>query len=608
MVEIPPQREQTPAPERSAEELYVDSLKLKRDLLSSHYAMNSLRRNIDERLDEIPEDKLSEDQEVREYESVKREYDRRKELFLGSLGQLSEGDNQKVSALTSLTKIEVALSTLGQKVSPEPVTQQETITQPPAQPEAERPERETSLEEAQRMLQVSRNRQHKIEEAYWEAKVAELQEREKAEKDDKRREDIKKLIQEIENTLAEKYRVLHQEVSVIDRRPLEEEIKKLEEEKSRLEKEVESPEGKVGKSWGERIRSVFRRRKSEIETTPSTVETPAEPSAPREVSAETPEVKGSKQLTVLSWLAERGKGILSAGIWEVRQAWRFQRGTKFAANDMEALSSLINIENADEAKEKADEMLRMMRENRITTVTAPEFIDIARKVTYEKATENNDRIEYIIKNSIDQLKERVAKYRGQATAETVLTPENLKAVEDDLRLQLNKFRDGATMNDVESFAKVMRDNMDKRWWLRYIYAPLEASLIGYLGYNYLPWSRWFGSGDLVPGGEDVTLSPEDAGQRWMDHNIWEESKEDLHGLGVDNPTHQEIQDVASKAAQENNIRVVSPDTHQTLWPETAGGQIKDISMLKGLIKWGAAHKVALGIKAARLGLKVTTGF
>jgi len=54
--------------------------------------------------------------------------------------------------------------------------------------------------------------------------------------------------------------------------------------------------------------------------------------------------------------------------------------------------------------------------------------------------------------------------------------------------------------------------------------------------------------------------------------------------------------------------VVNPDTGQTLWSETAGGQTKDISMMKSLIKWGAAHKTALAIKAARLGIKVATGF
>lgn len=598
MAERLTQQERPVTPEKSREELYADTLRLKRDVLSSHYAMNSLRRNINERIDQIPDDRFADDEEVKQYEAVKQEYDRRRKFFLDSLGQLSEQDNQKVSEFTSLTKVEVELSSISRQATREgaggaPAAEasgrEEAEKELFTQTVAETPEREISLEEAERKLEQEKGAKHQLGAVYWETKIAELQERQKAEADAKRRDDINKKIKELEDTLAEKYRILHQEVSVIDRRPLEEEVRTLEGEKSRLEKELESPEGKVGKSWGDRIRSVFGRRKAEVVGAEETEKTGPKP-------------EGSKQWTVLGWLAERGKGILSAGIWEVRQAWRFQRGTKLAASDAEAISTLINIENADEAQEKANEILQIMRENSITTVTAPEFLDIAKKVTYEKAAENNDRINHIIKTSIETLKERVAKYRGQATAETVLTPENIKAVENELKMQLNQFRDGATMKDVKNFARVMRDNMDKHWWLRYIYAPLEASLLGYLGYHYLPWSRWLRGGDegLIPDAEDINLPIEKVGQRYIDNNLWKESKEQLKELGVDNPTNKEIQQVDSAAAQENNIKVVDPNTGNALWPETAGGQTKDISMMKGLIKWGAAHKAALAIKAARI--------
>ena len=600
MAERLTQQERPSTPERSREEVYVETLKLKRDVMSSHYAMNSLRREINDRIEEMDDEQLKTDPEVAKYKQVSDEYRRRKQSFLESLEGLSAEDKNKLSSLTNLTKLEVELSSLNV-----PVVEPER-TETPASQTSDRPEREITLEEAGRMLQISRDRNHQLETAYWGSKIAELQEKQKAEEEARRKENINRRIKEIENILVEKYRILYQEVSVIDRRSLEEEIKKLEDEKSRLEKELESPEGKVGKSWGDRIRGVFGRRKAEI----SSVSTSAEPEQQTTTAVEQPqaEQEGSKRGTVLGWLAERGKGILSAGVWEVRQAWRFQRGTKFAANDLEALSKLVHVENADEAQGKANEILELMRENNITTVTASEFLNIANQVTYEKAAENNDRIDYMIKNAMDALKDRVAKYRGQATAETVLTPENLKNAEADLRTQLNKFRDGATMKDVESFAKVMRDNMDKKWWLRYVYAPLEASLLGYLGYTYLPWSRWFGGGDLIPGGEDIAVSPEESGQRYLDHNMWEESREHLKELGVENPTNQEIQAVDSAAAQENNIRVVNPENSQTIWPDTAGGQTKDISMVKGLIKWGAAHKAALAIKAARLGIKVATGF
>ncbi|OGN01998.1 MAG: hypothetical protein A2651_00260 [Candidatus Yanofskybacteria bacterium RIFCSPHIGHO2_01_FULL_42_12] len=540
------QQEQVGTPEKSAEELCLETLKLKRDLLSSHYALNSLRRALDKRVKQMTDEEFKSDLEVSNYKKVADEYNRRRRIFLESFDSLSEADREKITELTSLTKIEIELSSRKSAVVEPEVKPEKEISE---QQVVEKPEREITLEEAERMLKYSKDTGRVLELAYWESKRAELLERQDAEA---------------------------------------------------------NPDRTAPKGFTQRVRDSYDSRMSPLGLRKEAME--ALSSDQPETGDVSLETKDSRQWTVKGWLAERGKGILSAGIWEVRQAWRFQKGTKLAADDLEALSAGINIENADEAQEKANEILRIMRENNITTVTAPEFVGIAKNVTYEKAAENNDRIEYIIKNAIDTFKERVAKYRGQATAETVLTPENIKEVENDLRMQLNKFRDGATMEDVKNFAKVMRDNMDKRWWLRYVYAPLEASLLGYLGYTYLPWSRWFGGGDLVPGGEDIALSPEETGQRYMDHNMWEESREHLKEIGVENPTNEDIQAVDSAAAQENNIHVVNPDTNQTLWPETAGGQTKDISMVKGLIKWGAAHKAALAIKAARLGVKVATGF
>ena len=556
-------QEQILGTEKSAEELYLDALEKKRDTILAFQTMNSFRKG------RSPEDMAPE--EIEQYKSLREEWRSKKETSLGVWDTLSEDQQLELAATGGyLYNVQAELTLLKSKRGTEPETDEVTAEVPVVEKD----------------LKIT---------------AEELAERQKAEADARRRKDIKGRISEIDKLLKEKYGILYNEVSVIGRSPLEEEIRSLENEKTRLEKELESPEGKVGKTWGDSIRNAFKRRKKEIVLTAEPVAGQAEPK---------PKLKseGSRQWTALGWLAERGKGILSAGIWEVRQAWRFQKGTKLSAEDLKEASKLIQVEDEAEGDRIYNEIHDLMRENNITTVTAPEFLDIAKKVTGGKAAENSAKIDRMIEVAIEKLKEKVVKYRGQATAETVLTPENLKAVETDLRAQLNKMRDGATLKDVENFAKIMRDNMDKKWWLRYVYAPLEASLLGYLAYTYLPWSSWLRGGDIVLDSGDVDLPTEEVSQRYMDHNLWQESREHLKELGVDNPTNSEIQAVDSAAAQENNIRVVNPDTGQTLWSETAGGQTKDISMMKSLIKWGAAHKTALAIKVARLGVKVATGF
>lgn len=564
--------EQINPPERNSEELYLDALEKKRDTLLAFRAMNSFRKN------RSPEDMAPE--EIEQYKLLKEDWRLNKEKSMSIWDSLPEDYQQELAAMGGrVFDIQAKLTLLKLKNKPEPETGEMTTEVPADElgvtenPKIEVEEIEKGTSENPVVSEIEPS--EKSEDA-----KAELVERKEAEADAKRKEDVTKRINEINKLLSEKYRIY-----ILDER-LREEIRALEDEKARLETEFGSPEGKVGKTWGDRIRNAFKRRKEEVVP----------------VTGQTEKAEGSPQWTALGWLAERGKGILSAGIWEVRQAWRFQRGTKLSAEHLEEASKFLQVEFEDEAEGDRiyNEIHDLMKENNITTVTAPEFMDIAEKVTAEKAAVNNARIDMLVKTTIEVLKEKLLKYRGQGTAETVLTPENIAAIEEDLRKQLSKMRSGATLKDVNNFAKLMRDNMDKKWWLRYVYAPFEASLLGYLAYSYLPWSSWLRGGNMITGGEDINLPTEEAGQRYMDNNLWEESREQLKELGINDPTNSEIQSVDSAAAQENNIRVANPDTGQTIWPETDTGQTKDTNMMKGLIKWGAAHKVALAIKAARI--------
>ncbi len=206
-------------PEKSKEELYLDALKAKKDVLSSHYAMNQMRKNIDRRIEEIPDDNFKNDPEVQQYEILKKEYDRCRELFLASLNNLGEDDRQSISELTNLTKVETVLSSLKK----------------PAQTEA------TSLPE-------------------------DLSDETLIHPDE-----LNNRSKEIERILAGKYNTLHQDVSVIDRRPLKEEIRALEAEKGRLETkplEKEEPEinsdGPAPKEFIQRMRDSYDKTKEAI--------------------------------------------------------------------------------------------------------------------------------------------------------------------------------------------------------------------------------------------------------------------------------------------------------------------------------------------------------
>jgi hypothetical protein len=63
--------------------------------------------------------------------------------------------------------------------------------------------------------------------------------------------------------------------------------------------------------------------------------------------------------------------------------------------------------------------------------------------------------------------------------------------------------------------------------------------------------------------------------------IWAEAKRQLIQNSTPNPTNAQIQEVATVLAQDSGIKVVSKATGETLWPQTAGGTIKDTSLQKG---------------------------
>ena len=217
-----PRVENPTTSEKSRDVSCFEALIAKRDVLSSHYTMNQLRKS--RKIEEMS------DAEIEDYKSVKTEYNKRRELFLASFGNLNEEDGQKVSELTSLTKVEIELSKLEKPVeagvgietgaggvdtktsagggggegNDQPVVgtpsrqvaediagetlinHEEPAVDAGAEAgvspgEAESPDRGTTMDEVDRMLRYSQDTARPLEIAYWESKKAELIERQEAE-------------------------------------------------------------------------------------------------------------------------------------------------------------------------------------------------------------------------------------------------------------------------------------------------------------------------------------------------------------------------------------------------------------------------------------------
>ena len=231
MEKIPP--ENPKIIEKSEEELYFETLKAKRDVLSSHRTMNQLRTSINRRIEEISEDKFKDDSEVQQYEIVKKIYDRDRESLAASLEKLNENDRQKILELTSLNKVEAALSLLEK------------------QPEIETNSDKLTLEEIEEKIafaegQILGLKGESIE--YWKSKKAELINQEIGYSINKGRpldlaywEDKNKELKKSIETKPESAEEIQEEITVEAEGPKIEAEEGLKEEKKEPEKLAEEP-------------------------------------------------------------------------------------------------------------------------------------------------------------------------------------------------------------------------------------------------------------------------------------------------------------------------------------------------------------------------------
>lgn len=538
-----PRVEQSVTPEKSRDELYFDTLKAKRDVLSSHYTMNQLRKS--RKVEEMS------DVEVEDYKSVKNEYHKRKELFLVSIDKLNEDDSQKVSELTSLIKVEIVLSSLEKSVEaeteaiPAPIKTPEEIVgeirihleEPVNEGEvispvdAENPDRGTTMEEVDWMLKYSQDTARPLETAYWESKKAELLERQEAEANvDKPAP--KGFVQRVRDSY--------------------EKAKDAIMGANRISGGSESVESRMS-PLGLRHEPLSPVAPNE-EVVESAQPESAQPETiqPEVASPEQQQIeKKPKKASGWGWLKERGKGVWNFGLWEFHQAERLRSKTKEVENDVRALA--VNIQHEinlepEEAETTAWEIVNELKSKNLG-ISAPEFFEASRDIFGNKAKENAEQENYIVNSAWEDLQEKAKKYRGEA-GQDVFTEEIKAQFKSDLRKELNKVRDGAVKEDVVKFAGVMRKALDENWQWRYVWGAAEAAL-GFVGVKYLvvkieqaALAKLLAAekaAGVVKGGAGAI---EQVFTQKMHENIWTTLKEMAQNgpqhLNLDNSTLQEL--------------------------------------------------------------------
>ena len=183
-------------------------------------------------------------------------------------------------------------------------------------------------------------------------------------------------------------------------------------------------------------------------------------------------------------------------------------------------------------------------------ISALEITKFSNDLSERKRQENDEEIEYIIQSADNDLLEKLKKYRGEA-GQDVLTEENKIAFQRDLRTELDKLRDGFLKNYTVDLAKVMRLNLDEKWWRRYVWGAAEAAL-GFAAVKFLITK--FSAAEAA---KAVAGGPEAAKEfvtQTMDQNVWHTLKE----MAQNGPQHlnlsdQQLMDLSKKVLDTNGM-------------------------------------------------------
>ena len=562
-MESVPRIETPVTPEKSRDVLYFETLTAQRDVFSSHYALNKLRKG--KRVEEMSESDLE------DYKAVKAEYNKRQDLFLASLSNLSPEDDKKVAELTGLTKVEIELSKLQRSAevkteatpapgitpdmydepavevpvapTPEDVVGEARIHHPEvvAEPQVEIPARDMTLKEINQKIAFAKRQTIglKGENAeYWEAQKAQLLERQEAEANPDRpaprgfMQRARDAFEKAKDAIMGSNRISGGSESVESRMsPL-----------GLRHQPLTTPE--VPRESAETVQPEVAPQQPEKATT-------GEPRQERE----------PRKASVWSWLKERGKGVLTFGLWEFHQAERFRSQTKEVANEAKALATLLQQErnlSLEEAEKEAWETVEELKKNNLD-ISASEFYQANKDITERKRKENNVEIEYIIKTAREALHTKLGigkgafkEYRGWA-GNDILTLENKLAFEADLRGELNKIRDGAMRKDFINFAKLIRRNLDQGWWVRYVWGTAEA-IWGFVGVQILmlKWeaiqaAKLLATEKAAIGGAEAGITAaQESLMGHLQHSIWQ----DLANSGV--PTEQ-LPDLVKQVLNSNTL-------------------------------------------------------
>ena len=390
------------------------------------------------------------------------------------------------------------------------------------------------------------------------------------------------------------------------------EMRDLLKEKERLEEEL-SPNVGFGDKFKETARKAFNSAKKKFQEADDpyrkgpVLGLSEAPERTRRSSADIARVEREGEIDrqgVNKWggLKERLKGAGTIGFWELRQAHRFEEGTHETAMDAKHLSHLIQKERGtggeglslEDALKEKEEMMSKVKAgpDGEKKISRDAMEQLSQEITAQKVRENDARIEDIIFVVLDQLEERLKKYKG-VSGQDVLTKENKERVADELRANLRNLRTGYGKDNEANLKRIrdiLRMNLEEDWWLRLVYGPLEAILVSQ-GIVWFAGHAFQAEVAKVIAAKGGAITAKEAGPIALKKHLTYMATERMKAAGLTHFTEGQLHQVVMAGVKQNAVKVLG-------WKGTAGSLL-DTAMPAGMpIQVSGMDKVIAGLLAA----------
>jgi len=313
------------------------------------------------------------------------------------------------------------------------------------------------------------------------------------------------------------------------------------------------------------------------------------------------------------FIKERAKGILTFGYWEFHQAEKFRSGTNKVAKNIDRQTTeqeaLVKEEARPEDKangieahrlglgaalKEAGEIKNTFEISGNNNPDASQYEELSQQISNRKREENDLLIDGITERAINEIIKRLetsSKLQGYRTShegKSVITPERLEIIKQKIKESLNRLRFKQEVDDIKTYKAMIRENLDPKWWTRYIYGGLET-ILGSIALKLIltqtPATAPMGIGHTTG------VGPIDPGinDAYLKDTVWGEAKRFLASHGISNPSNAQILEASKTISSESGVIV----------PEWGiQGSVLHTKMQAGyLLKMGGVFKKLAAIKA-----------